>query len=158
MYFLSRPRRFGKSLLVTIFREIFQGNKELFQKLWIGQETDYAFEAFPILQFNFADYGRKIKNLEEILQHEITKYAQQFGIDIDEVSLGNRFKSLVSGIASKGKPVVILIDEYDKPIVDFILEKTDWNIYGLLRWSSKLDNIEHNLNLVNKNKRFFLLY
>lgn len=43
-------------------------------------------------------------------------------------------------------------------LVDFILEKTDWNIYGLLRWSSKLDNIEHNLNLVNKNKRFFLLY
>lgn len=122
LYFLSRPRRFGKSLLVTIFREIFQGNKELFQKLWIGQQTDYTFDAFPILQFNFADYGRKIKNLEEILQHEITKYAQQFGIDINEVSLGNRFKSLVSGIASKGKPVVILIDEYDKPIVDFILE------------------------------------
>jgi predicted AAA+ superfamily ATPase len=46
LYFLSRPRRFGKSLLISTLRELFQGNKALFKDLWIGQETDYEFESF----------------------------------------------------------------------------------------------------------------
>jgi hypothetical protein len=49
LYFLSRPRRFGKSLLISTFKELFQGNKELFKNLWIGQQTDYEFEEFPVL-------------------------------------------------------------------------------------------------------------
>ncbi|MFK7948012.1 MAG: AAA family ATPase [Saprospiraceae bacterium] len=122
LYFLSRPRRFGKSLLVATLKEIFQGNKEIFQDLWIGQQTDYTFESFPVLHFNFADYGHKVENIEEILNHEVSKYAQQFGIELNEKSLGNRFKALVKNIAKKGKPVVLLIDEYDKPMVDFITE------------------------------------
>ena len=122
LYFLARPRRFGKSLLISIFKKIFGGKKELFDNLWIGQNTNYAFEKFPILHLNFADFGHKIENLEEILQHEITKYAQKFSVEIKEVSLGNRFKALVQGISAKGKPVVLLIDEYDKPIIDFIVE------------------------------------
>ena len=122
LYFLSRPRRFGKSLLVSTLKHLFEGNKDLFKDLWIGQHTEYAFEQFPVLQFNFASFGHKVKNLEEILHHEISKYAEQFQIKINEVSLGKRFAALVKGISQQEKPVVILIDEYDKPIIDFIIK------------------------------------
>jgi hypothetical protein len=122
LYFLSRPRRFGKSLLISTFRHLFEGKKELFKNLYLGKSTDYAFEKYPVLQFNFADFGHQIENLEEILDHEVEKYALEFEIEINEVSLGNKFKALVKGIAEKGKPVVLLIDEYDKPIIDFIVE------------------------------------
>ncbi|MFT5832391.1 MAG: hypothetical protein ACI97N_000002 [Cognaticolwellia sp.] len=122
LYFLSRPRRFGKSLLVATLKELFEGKKDLFKNLWIGQNDVYSYDTFPVLHFNFADYGHKVENLEEILNHEITKYAKQFKIEIDEVSLGNRFKALVKGISQKGKSVVLLIDEYDKPIIDFFTE------------------------------------
>ena len=122
LYFLSRPRRFGKSLLISTLKELFEGKQELFKNLWIGQQTDYGFEEFPVLQFNFASFGHKVKNLEEILHHEISKYAQEFGVEINEVSLGKRFETLIKNISQKGKPVVILIDEYDKPIIDFLVE------------------------------------
>jgi hypothetical protein len=122
LYFLSRPRRFGKSLLISTFRHLFEGKKELFKDLYLGKSTDYAFEKYPVLQFNFAAYGHRVENLEEILSHEIEKYADEFKIKINEVSLGNKFKALIEGISEKGKPVVLLIDEYDKPIIDFIVE------------------------------------
>jgi hypothetical protein len=53
LYFLSRPRRFGKSLLISTFRHLFEGKKELFKDLYLGQSTDYAFDKYPLLQFNF---------------------------------------------------------------------------------------------------------
>jgi len=122
LFFLARPRRFGKSLLISTFRHLFEGKKELFKDLYLGKSTDYDFEKHIVLQFNFATYGHKIENLEEILNHEIEKYAHEFKIEINEVSLGNKFKALVEGVSKKGKPVVLLIDEYDKPIVDFLTD------------------------------------
>ena len=122
LYFLSRPRRFGKSLLISMFRYLFEGKKELFKDLYLGKSTDYEFEKYPVLQFNFAAYGHKVENLEEVLNHEIEKYADEFKIELNEVSLGNKFKALVEGISEKGKPVVLLIDEYDKPIIDFLTQ------------------------------------
>ena len=59
LYFLSRPRRFGKSLLISLLGDLFEGKKELFEDLWIGQQTDYAFESFPVLQFNFVPSTRE---------------------------------------------------------------------------------------------------
>jgi hypothetical protein len=53
LYFLSRPRRFGKSLLISTFRHLFEGKKELFKDLYLGKSTDYAFDKYPLLQFNF---------------------------------------------------------------------------------------------------------
>jgi hypothetical protein len=122
LYFLSRPRRFGKSLLISIFRHLFEGKKDLFKNLYLGKSTDYAFEKYPVLQFNFASYGHKVENLEEVLSHEIEKYAHEFGIEIKEVSLGNKFKALIKGMSEKDKPLVLLVDEYDKPIIDFFTE------------------------------------
>jgi hypothetical protein len=109
-------------LLISTVRHLFEGKKELFKDLYLGQSTDYGFKKHPVLQFNFATYGHKIENLEEILNHEIDKYAHEFEVEINEVSLGNKFKALVKGISEKGESVVLLIDEYDKPIIDFIVE------------------------------------
>jgi hypothetical protein len=122
LYFLSRPRRFGKSLLISTFRHLFEGKKELFKDLYLGKSTDYAFEKYPVLQFNFADFGHKVENLEAELVNKIQLYANEFNVKIGTTSLSAQFIALVKGIAEKGKPVVLLIDEYDKPIIDFFTE------------------------------------
>jgi hypothetical protein len=134
LYFLSRPRRFGKSLLVSIFKHIFLGNKHLFKDLYLGKETDYDFPTYPVLQFNFADYGLKTKNLKEVLSEELNNYATKFNVQVSQTSLSLQFKTLIQEISKKGKPVVLLIDEYDKPIVDFLtdFEKAKVN-QGILR-------------------------
>ena len=120
LYFLSRPRRFGKSLLVSTFKHLFSGEKELFEELYIGKETNYNWEVYPVLQFNFADFGLKVNDLEAEISAVIQKYAVAFSVQVSGVSLSSQIISLVEQISKKGKPVVILIDEYDKPIVDFL--------------------------------------
>lgn len=122
LYFLSRPRRFGKSLLISTFSHLFSGKKELFKDLYIGQKTDFPFIEYPVLQFNFADFGLKSQNFEEELSQQLENYAKIFGVETSTISISTHFKTLVQGISKKGKPVVILIDEYDKPIIDFLTE------------------------------------
>jgi hypothetical protein len=122
LYFLSRPRRFGKSLLISTFRHLFEGKKELFKELYLGKSTDYAFEKYPVLQFNFAKLGHKVENLEEKLNRLVLEYAVDFDIPITPTSLSENFTNLVKGISEKGKSVVLLVDEYDKPIIDFFTE------------------------------------
>ena len=122
LYFLSRPRRFGKSLLISTFRHLFEGKKELFSDLYIGKSTDYAFEKYPVLQFNFAKLGYQVENLEEKLNRLVLEYAVDFGIPITSTSLSENFTNLIQSISEKNKPVVLLVDEYDKPIIDFFTE------------------------------------
>jgi hypothetical protein len=120
LYVLSRPRRFGESLLISTFKHLFLGNKHLFKDLYIGKETDYDFPKHPVLQFNFAGYGLKTKNLEAVLSEEINNYAEAFDVQISETTLSLQFKTLIEAISKKEGSVVLLIDEYDKPIVDFL--------------------------------------
>ncbi|MEM0992798.1 MAG: AAA family ATPase [Bacteroidota bacterium] len=122
LYFLSRPRRFGKSLLLSKFQHLFEGEKELFKGLYIHQQTDYEFEQYPVLHFNFSSFGHAVENLEEILSSEVEDYAVKFDVPIAKVSLGKQFRTLIESISAKRKPVVLLIDEYDKPITDFLTE------------------------------------
>ncbi len=122
LYFLSRARRFGKSLLISTFKHIFSGNKDLFKGLHIAEKTDYDWDTYPVLQFNFAAYGHEVENLEEAISYQLQEYAQEFDVEVSNVSISLQFQSLVTQLSKKGKAVVILIDEYDKPIVDFLLE------------------------------------
>jgi Holliday junction resolvase-like predicted endonuclease len=122
LYFLARPRRFGKSLLISKFRYLFEGKKELFKDLFIGKSTDYDFDTYPVLQFSFAKLGHKVENLEEELINKVERYADDFQVETEKTSLSTRFTTLVEAISKKDKPVVILIDEYDKPIIDFLTE------------------------------------
>ncbi|MCB0854198.1 MAG: AAA family ATPase, partial [Bacteroidetes bacterium] len=82
LYFLSRPRRFGKSLLVSTFAHLFSGNKELFQELYIGKETNYEWTGFPVLQFNFATYGHGVEDLTLAIKGDLQRYAEEYEVEI----------------------------------------------------------------------------
>lgn len=144
LYFLSRPRRFGKSLLLSTFRQLFSGNKDLFKGLYIYEKTDYDFETFPVLQFNFADYGHQVTYLESALNNQLDSYAKAFNIQLPYKEISEKFTYLIQQIAKKDKPVVILIDEYDKPIVDFLtdVQQATKNQLILRRFFSPLKGLE----------------
>lgn len=117
-YFLSRPRRFGKSLLVSTLKYLFLGRKELFKGLWIADK--YDFEPHPVLHFSFSSLGYKDLGLEAGLHQALDKKAKEAGVLLSQKGLGPRFQELLQILGNDGKKVVLLIDEYDKPLVDYI--------------------------------------
>jgi hypothetical protein len=121
-YFLSRPRRFGKSLLVSTLREIFSGNRELFKGLWIYDKIDWI--RHPVIFVDFLGLNYKTpQRLEETLGRLMDDIAASYGISLDLRKYHNeKFKELVEKLSVEGE-VVILIDEYDKPIIDRIEDK-----------------------------------
>ncbi|MCP4217032.1 MAG: AAA family ATPase [bacterium] len=123
-YLLSRPRRFGKSLLISTLKEFFSGNKELFKGLWIYDQIDWAGMAGPVVHIDFSKINYKTPEiLEDSLAKTIRKIGREFDIFLEET--GNYKDVFVELIERLGKthPVVILIDEYDKPIIDKIEQK-----------------------------------
>jgi len=127
LYFLSRPRRFGKSLLIATLEEIFKGNQALFKGLYIKEKTDYAWDAYPVLTFNFANFGHKVETLEIALQGQLQRYAKHYHINLLKPSLSEQVEELLTKISEQHGPIVLLIDEYDKPIIDFITDKKKAN-------------------------------
>jgi len=123
LYFLSRPRRFGKSMLISILTYIFEGKKELFEGLYIAENTDYNWKAYPVLRFNFR-YGYKCEpdRLEAAISYDLQAYGQKFGIKLPDTIFSIQLNTLVEQLSDKQGRVVILIDEYDKPIIDFIMD------------------------------------
>lgn len=121
-YFLSRPRRFGKSLLLSTIRAYFEGKKELFQGLALGT-LEEKWEQYPILylDLNVGKYDT-IGDLEERLAISLNNWEQQYGVQTDSgYSLASRFGLLIRAVAKQiGKSVVILVDEYDKPMLQAI--------------------------------------
>ena len=120
-YFLSRPRRFGKSLFLDTLKEIFEGNETLFEGLAIHDKWDWSVK-YPVLRFSF---GRKNYNqqqsLAESLNQQLSRLEQTFDVKRQFDDAGSRFADLMDNVSSKAKlPVVVLIDEYDKPILDAI--------------------------------------
>lgn len=119
IYFLARPRRFGKSLTLATLEEICKGNKELFRGLWIYQ-SDYPWTEYPIIRIDFSRYQvRNVAELEVRIQRHLRQVAEQYQITLDEGPFDIQFADLVIKLAGE-KQVVILIDEYDKPILDNI--------------------------------------
>lgn len=120
-YFLSRPRRFGKSLLISTLEAYFQGKKELFKGLAMEQlEKDWV--AYPILHIdlNISQY-QSGKDLEDILNRSLVAWETLYGADPAERSLALRFAGVVRRAYEKtGRRVVILVDEYDKPLLQAI--------------------------------------
>jgi len=127
LYFLSRPRRFGKSLLLSTIKEIFKGNKDLFKGLYIAEQTDYDWKQYPVLQFNFAKIETEPSHLQDSLKRQIKQIGQEFNTKITAKNLMDQVEQLVKKIAKKKGPVIFLVDEYDKPIIDFLTEKTKAN-------------------------------
>jgi hypothetical protein len=120
-FFLSRPRRFGKSLLVSTLKEIFRGRQELFQGLWIENKLDWTTFNHPIIFIDFTQINyEQPELLKQGLLGQLHDCARQYGIDasnITDYKVGLGY--LIRQLAYQGK-VVILIDEYDKPIIDYI--------------------------------------
>lgn len=118
-YFLSRPRRFGKSLFLDTLKELFEGNEALFQGLAVQPQWDWAIK-YPVLRFsfgsgNFAQAGYLPQNLFAQLQH----LADRFGFQSHYTTCPEYFQALIRHAHQQTqKPIVILIDEYDKPILD----------------------------------------
>ena len=122
-FFISRPRRFGKSLFCDTLRNVFEGNKELFRGLYIYDKHD--FEPYPVLSFNFA--GQSISSIERFTERiawNIKRYGKAYGVDMVGDDPAFLLEQLLIGIAENtGKKAVIIIDEYDSPITTAIIEK-----------------------------------
>ncbi|MCL1805157.1 MAG: ATP-binding protein, partial [Clostridiales bacterium] len=122
-YFLSRPRRFGKSLLLDTISEVFSGDKELFKGLWI-YDSDYDFPKHPVLRMDMSNIANETPEaLKFSLSDELTERAREEGLDVAGGMPSDLYKKLIIGLYKKyNQGVVILIDEYDKPILDHLLD------------------------------------
>ena len=123
-FFLSRPRRFGKSLLVSTFQSYFEGKKELFEGLAI-EKLEKEWNTYPVLHFDLSK-GKHMEKaqLEEHLGYLLEDYEQKYGIENHRNGNNNRFNDLIDVVFKKtGKQVVVLIDEYDAPLLDVAHEK-----------------------------------
>ncbi|MEZ5536303.1 MAG: ATP-binding protein [Thiolinea sp.] len=118
-YFLSRPRRFGKSLFLDTLKELFEGNEPLFKGLAAEQQWDWSVK-YPVLRFSFgSEKFRDTEGLPNTLDAQLTRLEEVFSIKKRFDHVGGRFSDLIINIhQNSGKPVVILVDEYDKPILD----------------------------------------
>ena len=117
-YFLSRPRRFGKSLFLSTLEAYFQGKKELFKGLAI-YDLETEWKKYPIfhIDLNTANFREK-DSLYTVLNDYLTNWEDKYGARESEATLALRFKGVIARAAEKeGCGVVILIDEYDKPIL-----------------------------------------
>jgi hypothetical protein len=123
IYFLSRPRRFGKSLLLSTIEELFNGNKELFEGLYIYDKWDWN-NSYPIIRLDFGNISHKSpEQLENSLEDFINQTAREYSIKLNNTIITNKFEELIKEIHEKhDKKVVILIDEYDKAINSHIDE------------------------------------
>ncbi len=124
-YFLSRPRRFGKSLFLDTLSDLFQGKKDLFKGLWVYDKWDWTVN-YPVIKisFNSGDFKTETSIVEQIF-HLLNKNKKQHQVDCkQQTSFPACFDELIENIYQKyQQKVVILIDEYDKPILDNITDK-----------------------------------
>ena len=123
-YFLSRPRRFGKSLLISTLEAYFQGKKELFDGLAIAElEKEWIQRPVFHIDLNIAKYDKE-SDLEDMLNRSLVAWEKLYGADPAERSLALRFAGVIERAYEKtGQRVAILIDEYDKPLLQAITDQ-----------------------------------
>lgn len=122
-YFLSRPRRFGKSLFLSTLRCYFEGKKELFKGLKIEElEKDNAdaWQEYPVFYFDFnKDEYKRAEALEDVLKSHLEKWESEYDVEPGDRSLAARFQNLIiKAVETTGKNAVVLVDEYDKPLLE----------------------------------------
>ena len=117
-YFLSRPRRFGKSMLVSTLEAYFRGKKKLFEGLAI-EKLEEEWQEYPVFHLDFTGKAyTDEQSLTDILNYHLSLWEREYGVSCG-ANLDTRFKQVIDAAYEKtGRKVVILIDEYDKPIVD----------------------------------------
>ena len=136
VYFLSRPRRFGKSLLLSTLDAYFSGKQELFKGLYLEQaelefaarEKREAWQQYPVLYLDLnAERYAQPHDLENALNTHLVRWEQRYGKEASEATFSSRFMGVIRRAHEKtGRQVVVLIDEYDKPLLD-TLDKSELN-------------------------------
>ncbi|MCR5289377.1 MAG: ATP-binding protein [Treponema sp.] len=143
-YFLSRPRRFGKSLLLSTFEYYFLGKKDLFKGLAIEKLED-KWEEYPVLKISFgADNYPDLVSLRSALNLQLSKYEKLYDIEVTDTRSAPRLNTIITTVYEHtGKQVVILIDEYDKPILDALYtEYEEQNRQELRSFYSPLKDLD----------------
>ena len=123
--FLSRPRRFGKSLLISTLQAYFEGRRELFKDTYIGS-VEKEWTEYPVLRFDMS-MGKHMEReqLERYIGNRLAEYESRYGILNPATDNNDRFTELIqAAYRQTGKKVVILIDEYDAPLLDVVHEET----------------------------------
>ena len=123
-YFLSRPRRFGKSLLLSTMKAYFEGRKDLFEGLAIS-EIETKWEQYPVLYLDLnSEKYDNVDCLEDILSRNLDLFEEIYGKSEGTKTLSGRFEGVIRNAYEKtGKRVVVLVDEYDKPLLNAILNE-----------------------------------
>ncbi|UTC67416.1 MULTISPECIES: ATP-binding protein [unclassified Treponema] len=131
VFFLSRPRRFGKSLFLSTLKAYFLGKKELFKGLYIEEteqrqaekEDREAWIKYPVLHLDFTGKNyADVKALRDILNAHLREWEEEFKIEKTEDSPDGRFKNLIQRIyETTGRQVTVLVDEYDKPLLETMI-------------------------------------
>jgi hypothetical protein len=122
-YFLSRPRRFGKSLLLDTLAELFEGNEPLFRGLYCHSRWDWSVK-YPVIRLNLGQgLVQSVTELQQLLGEQIRQHQICFGVTSDTERLSGQLQQLIErSHARYGQRVVVLVDEYDKPILDHLAE------------------------------------
>jgi len=120
-FFLSRPRRFGKSLFLDTLKQAFLAKKELFKDLYLENNWDWS-EPHPVIHISFGSgVVKDPKTLQKRMEYFVNDHAKGYGVPLEKEIIPDRFMELIEKLHKKySKKVVILVDEYDKPILDNI--------------------------------------
>lgn len=118
IYFLSRPRRFGKSLTLSTLKAVFQNKKNLFKGLAL-ETKPYDWKEYPVIHMALGNCeARNASQLQQYLIETVDDIAKNYGLLLARTGVSGRFTELIETLAATGNKIVILIDEYDKPILN----------------------------------------
>jgi hypothetical protein len=148
-HFLSRPRRFGKSITISTLQELYSGSKELFKGLWIEDKWDWS-RKHPVIRLSFTSIGFQSLGLAAALNQELNNQAKAFNVSLENEGNAGKFKELITKLAQENK-VVVLIDEYDAPIINYLgkeIEKAYQNRELLKEFYTVLKDLDSSIELV----------
>ena len=148
-FFLSRPRRFGKSITLSVLEELYSGSEELFRGLWIADKWDWS-RKHPVVKLVFTGIGLLEVGLEQALHEVLDRVYLEHQVPAFEGSIANRLSNLIH-VLRQINTVVVLVDEYDAPIVQYFatdMEKACEHRDQLKEFFSVLKNHDKDLELV----------
>jgi Predicted AAA-ATPase/PD-(D/E)XK nuclease superfamily len=150
-YFFSRPRRFGKSLLISTLKSLYLGEKKLFDGLYIEDKWDWS-KTNPVIHFSFDSVDYQGLGLAHAISEKLIECAEHYEITLVKTTLKSQFEELIKKLSAKYGKVVLLIDEYDKPIIDYLegdkIEQAKANRDVLRDFYSVLKSASPHLQLV----------
>ncbi|MFN0203531.1 MAG: AAA family ATPase [Bacteroidia bacterium] len=144
MLFYARPRRFGKSMMISTMRAIYEGKKHLFEGLWIYDKIDWEEVKRPVIHLDFTNVSTQIP-LDKAISLQIDKTATIYNCHLASEDAKDKLIELLEAFAERGKTAVFLIDEYDMPLTDALytpkyeeVVEILGNFYGVLKGRGEL--------------------